>query len=111
MRFRADLQRRLIEKREEDIRQNFLGALDMEEILYFLRKNELQNQKNINPRIKSSFLTEDDTSCAICIMQLNEQKVLRLNCGHLFHSACVRDWNQANSICPVCRANIYQAVN
>jgi hypothetical protein len=58
-------------------------------------------------RITDSFLTMDEENCSICIASFSEEKVLKLPCGHKFHSQCIRDWNQANSSCPVCRADIY----
>lgn len=65
------------------------------------------NQKKGDMRITDSFGTEDDNTCPICMMEYREEKVLRLRCQHKFHSSCVRDWNQANSSCPVCRLDIY----
>ena len=31
---------------------------------------------------------------------------LALECGHLFHRACVLDWMETAKLCPVCRTPI-----
>ena len=64
-------------------------------------------RKQGDQKIKDSFVTVDDNSCPICMMEYREEKVLTLDCNHKFHSACIRDWNQAGTTCPVCRADIY----
>lgn len=48
--------------------------------------------------------TEDDV-CAICLnsvpeMALYEQK--KLDCAHVFHSYCLRQWFSAKQTCPLC---------
>lgn len=65
------------------------------------------NKKKGDSKITESFGTNDDTGCPICMMEYREEKVLKLRCGHKFHSTCIRDWNQANSSCPICRGDIY----
>ena len=66
----------------------------------------VQNMGDQN--IAESFVTNDDNDCPVCMMTLNELKVLRLRCGHKFHSECIRDWNRSKHSCPVCRTSIYE---
>ena len=43
--------------------------------------------------------------CAICMEGFRaRERLLRLPCGHLFHSACVRPWLERTNTCPLCRA-------
>ena len=43
--------------------------------------------------------------CSICLDEKNES-VVKLNCGHLYHKDCVKDWLRRELSCPVCRSNI-----
>jgi hypothetical protein len=65
------------------------------------------NERKGNPKITDSFQTVDEDSCPICMMELREEKILKLRCEHRFHSSCIRDWNETNSSCPVCRMDVY----
>lgn len=38
-----------------------------------------------------------DTTCAICYEEADYQ----LNCGHIFHKRCIKQWKKD---CPLCRA-------
>jgi Ring finger domain len=50
------------------------------------------------------FDTMVDTNCSICQDTLTSGS--RLRCSHMFHTACIRNWFQMNSRCPVCRHDI-----
>jgi hypothetical protein len=48
-----------------------------------------------------------DNQCAICQETLQTGTPISLrNCGHHFHSACIRQWFSMNPQCPVCRNDI-----
>lgn len=56
-----------------------------------------------------------DTCCIICheemVVEENGRKVLtgdckKLNCGHIFHTTCLRSWFLRQQTCPICRDNI-----
>ena len=45
-----------------------------------------------------------ESSCSICLEQLNEgEEVVLLECGHPFHKNCLDPWLQLHSECPSCR--------
>lgn len=51
---------------------------------------------------------EIDTTCSICYEDADYQ----LNCGHIFHKRCIKQWLQKQRLqkqqrtCPMCRAPI-----
>merc|ERR1711990_609356 len=41
--------------------------------------------------------------CSVCLDRFEEhQQIIRLNCGHLFHESCVRQWLGVRNACPFC---------
>ena len=43
--------------------------------------------------------------CAVCLeARVKQQLVLRLPCGHVFHTGCARRWLMHSAGCPTCRA-------
>lgn len=46
----------------------------------------------------------DDTHCAICLEQMTVPHAVATPCGHVFHSACIKEVLQQHTMCPVCRA-------
>lgn len=49
---------------------------------------------------------EDDTAtiCNICLDEIKIGK--KLNCGHIFHLRCIKEWITGNSGCPLCKTPI-----
>lgn len=41
-------------------------------------------------------------TCAIC-MDLLDNKILTMPCGHTFHTTCILTWFDHKMTCPVCR--------
>jgi len=57
----------------------------------------------------SSEYMKSNKDCAICTTQFEEnQQIITLPCDprHYFHEACIRDWLDIRSSCPICRTNI-----
>jgi ribosomal protein S3AE len=56
--------------------------------------------------VERSTLEESD-SCAVCLSDMkedDENKIVRLvNCKHLFHEQCIRDWLIRDNSCPLCK--------
>ena len=41
--------------------------------------------------------------CTICIENFNEnEKIIKLNCDHLFHKQCIQTWIKQKEMCPNC---------
>ena len=47
-------------------------------------------------------------TCSICHEDINfcDEEVSVLNCGHLFHQKCLKQWLNTNSTCPECRIKV-----
>ena len=47
-------------------------------------------------------------ACCICHEDINFscEEISVLNCGHLFHQRCLRQWLNTNSTCPECRISV-----
>jgi len=43
--------------------------------------------------------------CSICLEE-EKESIVKLNCDHLFHKDCIKDWLKRELSCPVCRSNI-----
>eukprot|EP00916_Digyalum_oweni_P003758 GHVL01006698.1.p1 GENE.GHVL01006698.1~~GHVL01006698.1.p1 ORF type:complete len:314 (+),score=19.34 GHVL01006698.1:18-959(+) len=63
-------------------------------------------------RIRLSVSGEEfDEMCAICTESyVDEDKVIHLSCGHVFHENCLQTWFRINQICPICREDIAASV-
>jgi hypothetical protein len=52
-----------------------------------------------------------DTACAVCQERGEDaEQWHKLYCGHFFHSRCILQWFHRDVHCPVCRADIREAV-
>ena len=50
---------------------------------------------------------EDPVTCHICLTDLErDEKVVALECGHLFHVDCATSWVKRVAQCPACRHNL-----
>ena len=46
-------------------------------------------------------------NCSICLEDFTEGiDIIRLECFHIFHNACIRDWTKSSELCPECRREI-----
>ncbi|PON38942.1 43kDa postsynaptic protein [Parasponia andersonii] len=53
----------------------------------------------------SRLSTQADRKCSICQEEFEADDDLgKLNCGHGFHTACIRHWLSHKNTCPVCKA-------
>ena len=62
---------------------------------------DITSQKYVN------IINKDCKECSICYEDFNnESSVSLLNCGHYFHTKCIKKWGNRNNTCPVCRKEI-----
>lgn len=43
-------------------------------------------------------------ACSICLENMCGVGTILLECGHVFHKACMIEWGQRNETCPLCRS-------
>ena len=56
---------------------------------------------------KISTLNPDKKACTICLEDFNiKDKVINLECLHMFHNNCINNWLTINNFCPVCKNKI-----
>jgi hypothetical protein len=48
-------------------------------------------------------MADPTDACGICLELFADIHVLRLKCGHHFHTTCVADWLVEHATCPLCR--------
>ncbi|CAN4126060.1 unnamed protein product [Withania somnifera] len=55
----------------------------------------------------------EDTECAVCLSEFQEDENLRLlpKCSHAFHLPCIDTWLKSHPNCPLCRANVVSPPN
>ena len=47
------------------------------------------------------------SSCTICMCEFEEKEVIKkVNCNHMFHSECIKQWILREPKCPCCRVQI-----
>ena len=106
--------------RQSSRREEFLR--EREQSLHNLRRSEIQDEANsqfrrmyetsvFNEReyTESEKAKESSKTCAICLCEFEVgEKVCALPCddGHIFHTKCIEQWLETNSVCPVCRTFI-----
>ncbi len=48
--------------------------------------------RSMNTKYESFIYSNADNYCCICIEEFKDEKAIKLNCGHIFHSVCIREW-------------------
>ncbi len=75
----------------------------------YVNKMKSNNKSNFIEHYNTS--QDVDMTCGICMdeMNINRQKIIYLNCGHIFHHKCIQSWVKTNirngetPSCPKCR--------
>ncbi|XP_059639227.1 E3 ubiquitin-protein ligase MBR1-like [Cornus florida] len=72
------------------------------EILSWLRKTKMRIMKYRLP--PPTTMTETERKCSICQEEYEEDdKMGKLDCGHLYHIECIKRWLKNKNICPICK--------
>ena len=59
---------------------------------------------NYNNNIDDELLLDE---CIICLEKYNmNDKIVRLNCSHIYHRDCIKSWFNKKMTCPICRYDI-----
>ena len=69
---------------------------------------DLKNQGLITPNLTKEEIEklkkEKMNLCNICLCEIEKGKYL--NCGHVFHLKCIKEWVSINSKCPICKSSV-----
>ena len=74
-----------------------------------------RSRKRVTVCLKAHQFEEDaslgaeksDTTCAICLVEMEGgEKVVTLDCGHVYHVDCICNWTRRVAICPACRYSL-----
>ncbi len=80
----------------------------IQSLIDYNRDEELKNLGLINDSMteeeKDKVRKENGSECNICLNEIEKGKYL--NCGHVFHLKCIKDWGSLNTNCPICKAPI-----
>ena len=41
--------------------------------------------------------------CSICYDNLNNNISYKIDCNHIFHKCCIKQWATYNRLCPICK--------
>jgi hypothetical protein len=88
-----------------------LNVLDPLEIAIQNSENDLCLHRNENITLNLTCQPYDTTnkqydSCSICTDNFDKEDVAVLNCGHIYHPPCIKEWGKYKPNCPICKADI-----
>lgn len=113
----VDLLTLALERRaRSNVLSNFIdNTLDDDNIKIPASDKAIENLERIE--ITEEYIKEnnlEDVDCTICYCKLNESpddkttELIKMPCGHHFHSGCLLQWLEQDHTCPVCRKKIEQ---
>ncbi|CEO95729.1 RING-type domain-containing protein [Plasmodiophora brassicae] len=79
------------------------------------RSAQAPARKTVDPTLIPSFgfkrpepsSSTERTSCIVCLLDFEEgDEVKLLPCLHAFHAACISEWFQQHSTCPICQQDV-----
>jgi len=77
-------------------------------------QNEVQETINTNAEVNIGALSENEINevlikeCSICLDDFKQgENIIKLNCNHIFHYACINEWILIKPECPECRRDIF----
>ena len=103
--------------RNNNNNNNYLNYYEIDEISTMenmfinnlqIKNKDYYNNVNNNHKIKNNDCYNVNkyhiNNCVICFenFKVNE-KIIKLNCFHIFHKECIENWLNKNNICPVCK--------
>ena len=92
---------------------NYCSHLDYNNVVSYYKLQGLYDNRNTSKfkRISDytyyNSLTNNISSCCICLMEFNlGEKLSLLVCKHFFHNTCLANWIKISSKCPYCRTTL-----
>ena len=75
------------------------------------RNNNNNNNRNINNNNNNNGISKytkcDQIQCTICLERFKEgENIRRLECLHIYHINCIKNWLKNKDQCPVCKFKV-----
>ena len=74
------------------------------------RDTDLTNRLTETPIEYTEILFTDNENidtCSICLYGYKvDEKLVKLNCSHIYHKECIFDWFKKSRNCPLCRLSV-----
>jgi len=74
--------------------------------LFDTSENNQTNNEVIEVEMEEVVARIPDQECPICLEKNEEEKWVKIKCGHNFHSICIKNWIVIQKSCPICRQNL-----
>ncbi|XP_047130942.1 E3 ubiquitin-protein ligase TTC3 isoform X3 [Hydra vulgaris] len=60
-------------------------------------------KETVTTHKKKNSIFGNDEACVICFVDMSVATTVTLQCGHIFHKACISCWLNEQRTCPICR--------
>ena len=65
--------------------------------------DQTNSSSGINETLQIVVVCDTDV-CSICLeCEMNNARVAKLACGHIYHETCIKEWFNHSISCPLCR--------
>ncbi|MCD7461046.1 RING finger protein 24 [Datura stramonium] len=55
----------------------------------------------------NSTCPDNKERCCICLEEyLDREELAKIDCGHLYHIGCIKEWNKFKNTCPLCKRRV-----
>jgi len=73
---------------------------------YTALKTEYRKRKLTS--LHENLISTSSAICSICLDDYSDTHVniVQLDCGHIYHKKCIREWLDNNDTCPECRSEV-----
>ena len=94
---------------------NSFPILDEDRLMSIAQQESLNHYNNMEKKPGVVLNMEDNVAssdnkedmCTICVSSVDVgEKIVSLECNHVFHTPCISEWVKYKSECPVCRHSI-----
>ena len=77
-----------------------------------LDKLEVMTYKQYKDSLEDGIKVDDNSKCPISLQKFeDEDKIIKLKCGHIFHSKYIKEWlSESSNKCPVCRKEVAKGI-
>ncbi len=98
---------------------DYIPNSDVKNNVINIHQNEIKDEENDNKGIENKnnkhLITnnnlEHQESCVICMETFQMyDRIITLECNHIYHSQCIIEWIVRSSSCPKCRATLPQQI-